>query len=149
MTGLSNRRHFEHELEKQVTLQTASTGSTQTSALLVLDLDNFKYVNDSHGHAVGDSVLLQVARTLRSQLRASDVVARLGGDEFVVLLRDVGPDRATAIARSLLDALRAARFSLEDGDSRHASDEGVGRGEGPRRNRRDGPVTHRQRRPCH
>jgi len=112
LTGVSNRRHFEGELEKEVDL---TVQLRRSSALLVLDLDNFKYVNDSHGHAVGDSVLLQVARTLRARLRGSDVVARLGGDEFAVLLRDVLPDRAAAIARSLLDEVRAARFPIEDG----------------------------------
>jgi diguanylate cyclase (GGDEF)-like protein len=112
LTGMSNRRHFEGELENEAAL---TVQLARSSALLVLDLDNFKYVNDSHGHAVGDSVLLQVARILRGRLRASDVVARLGGDEFAVLLRDVVPDRAATIARNLLDEVRAARFPLEDG----------------------------------
>jgi diguanylate cyclase (GGDEF)-like protein len=112
LTGMSNRRHFEGELENEAAL---TVQLARSSALLVLDLDNFKYVNDSHGHAVGDSVLLQVARILRARLRASDVVARLGGDEFAVLLRDVAADRAASIARNLLDEVRAARFPLEDG----------------------------------
>jgi diguanylate cyclase (GGDEF)-like protein len=112
LTGVSNRRHFEVELEKEVTV---TQRLQRSSALLVLDLDNFKFVNDSHGHAVGDSVLLRVARMLRARLRSTDVVARLGGDEFAVLLRDVRPDRAAAIARSLLEDVRDARFPLEGG----------------------------------
>ena len=112
LTGVSNRRHFEGELESEVLL-TTSLG--RSSALLVLDLDNFKYVNDSHGHAVGDSVLLQVAHMLRKTLRASDVVARLGGDEFSVLLRDVTPELAEDIARKLLDQVRSASFTIEGG----------------------------------
>jgi diguanylate cyclase (GGDEF)-like protein len=112
LTGVSNRRHFEGELAKEVAL-TASL--ERSSALLVLDLDNFKYVNDSHGHAVGDSVLLQLARTLQGRLRTTDVVARLGGDEFAVLLRDVLPEKAAGIARNLLDEVRSARFPLEGG----------------------------------
>ena len=112
LTGVSNRRQFEHELEREVAL-TLRPG--RSSALLMLDLDNFKYVNDSHGHAAGDSVLVQVAGMLRARLRSTDVVARLGGDEFAVLLREVTSARADAIARSLLDDVRTARFSLEGG----------------------------------
>ena len=117
LTGLSNRRHFEHELEKVVALQTASAGSTETAALLVLDLDNFKYVNDSHGHAVGDGVLQKIAILLEQRLRASDVIARLGGDEFAILLRNVAVSRAPSIARDLGDAIRGSRFTLETGQS--------------------------------
>jgi diguanylate cyclase (GGDEF)-like protein len=112
LTGVSNRRHFESELEHEVA---RPARDRRSSALLVLDLDNFKYVNDSHGHAVGDCVLIQVARMLRSGLRGVDVVSRLGGDEFAVLLRDVTCARAEAIARDLLDQVRAARFPLEGG----------------------------------
>ena len=112
LTGVSNRRHFESELEHEVALPARDRRS---SALLVLDLDNFKYVNDSHGHAVGDSVLIQVARMLRAGLRGVDVVSRLGGDEFAVLLRNVTCARAEAIARDLLDQVRGARFPVEGG----------------------------------
>jgi diguanylate cyclase (GGDEF)-like protein len=125
LTGLSNRRHFEEELEREVALRTGSTRSLRTSvqpsgrtsALLVLDLDNFKYVNDSHGHAVGDVVLQRIATLLTERLRAEDVVARLGGDEFAVLLRNVSATRAPAIARDLGDAIRGSRFALETGQS--------------------------------
>jgi diguanylate cyclase (GGDEF)-like protein len=117
LTGLSNRRHFEQELEKEVALRISSTGSVETAALLVLDLDNFKYVNDSHGHAVGDVVLQKIARLLAERLRSNDVVARLGGDEFAVLLRNVAPSRVPVIARDLGDAIRGSRFPLETGQS--------------------------------
>jgi diguanylate cyclase (GGDEF)-like protein len=112
LTGVSNRRHFEGELELEVAL-TEQRG--HSSALFVLDLDNFKYVNDSHGHAVGDVVLIQVARMLRGRLRTTDVVARLGGDEFAVLLRHVSSERAETIAQALLDEIRAERFQIEGG----------------------------------
>jgi diguanylate cyclase (GGDEF)-like protein len=115
LTGVSNRRHFETELAREVGLTTVSTKSRRSSALLVLDLDNFKYVNDSHGHAVGDVVLQRIATLLRERLRATDVIARLGGDEFAVLLRDVRPTKVVDIARSLGDAIRTARFRVDSG----------------------------------
>lgn len=108
LTGLSNRRHFERELEREVAQHTMS-------ALLMLDLDNFKYVNDSHGHAVGDVVLQRIAILLTGRLRADDIVARLGGDEFAVLLRNVPATRVPAIAHDLADAIRSSRFALEAG----------------------------------
>lgn len=77
-------------------------------ALLFLDLDRFKPINDTLGHQAGDAVLCEVARRLRHVLRKSDTVARMGGDEFVVLLPDIaGRDAAAAVARKLLDALDA------------------------------------------
>jgi len=112
LTGVSNRRHFECELEREVA---RSRMRGRHCALLILDLDNFKFVNDSHGHAVGDAVLIKVAQILRDGLRGTDVVARLGGDEFAVLLRDVAAERAGTIAATLLDRVRAARFSLDGG----------------------------------
>ena len=114
LTGLWNRRHFEQEVEREVTRTTESTDAPGTSALLVLDLDNFKYVNDSHGHAVGDVVLQHVAALLTEQLRTTDVIARLGGDEFAVLLRNIPATRVLAIAGKLGDAIRGSRFSIEN-----------------------------------
>lgn len=104
LTELLNRRGFERELKRSV----AYVKRYGTSAALIyLDLDSFKPVNDRHGHAAGDAVLRAVAAALGGEVRASDVVARLGGDEFVVLLWNVsGPD-AAAKAAALEQAIYA------------------------------------------
>ncbi|MDP9221177.1 MAG: amino acid permease [Actinomycetota bacterium] len=112
LTAVSNRRHFKAELDAEVA---ATARSGQSAALLVLDLDNFKYMNDSHGHAVGDAVLRRIADTMKKRLRITDVIGRLGGDEFAVLLRNVNAAQAEVIARDLLDAIRATRVMLESG----------------------------------
>ncbi len=84
LTGLANRwmfgQHFEQAIQR-------ANRSGRPLALLLLDLDDFKGINDAHGHAVGDQVLMEVARRLRGALRAGDVLARLGGDEFTILMR--------------------------------------------------------------
>src|SRR6516165_2251553 len=86
LTGILNRRGFERELKRII----ADLDRYRTrAALIYLDLDDFKSVNDRNGHAAGDAVLRQVATTLRRNVRASDSVARLGGDEFAVLLRNM------------------------------------------------------------
>jgi diguanylate cyclase (GGDEF)-like protein/PAS domain S-box-containing protein len=82
LTGLSNRKGFELQLSAVL----ARREEGHSAAVLMLDLDGFKPVNDTHGHAAGDAVLVAVAQALTSQVRASDVVARMGGDEFAVLL---------------------------------------------------------------
>lgn len=105
LTGLANRwqflQHFEQAIHR-------SRRSGQMLALFLLDLDEFKNVNDSHGHAAGDQVLIEVARRLRGSLRAGDVIARLGGDEFTVLLPDVPSlEHALAVAQKLQHSLQA------------------------------------------
>ena len=77
-------------------------------ALLAIDLDGFKAVNDMHGHPAGDAVLKAAASRISGLLRESDVVARLGGDEFAVLLDEVGLDDARHVASKLIDALSAS-----------------------------------------
>jgi diguanylate cyclase (GGDEF)-like protein len=104
LTELLNRRGFERELKRSV----AYVKRYGTSAALIyLDLDGFKSVNDRHGHAAGDAVLKAVAAALLAHVRASDVVARLGGDEFVVLLWNVGGPAAAAKAAALEQALHS------------------------------------------
>jgi diguanylate cyclase (GGDEF)-like protein len=93
-----NRRGFERELKRSIAF-VARYGTE--AALVYIDLDGFKAVNDRHGHRAGDAVLKAVARQLSSKVRASDVVARLGGDEFAVVLWNVGIDLATAKACDL------------------------------------------------
>lgn len=101
LTGLPNRRAFHHRLEE---MAMAGTVSGEPFALLLLDLDGFKQVNDTHGHDAGDAVLKVQSERMRGVLRASDMVARLGGDEFTVLLRQ-GLDGATAVAGKLIDGV--------------------------------------------
>jgi diguanylate cyclase (GGDEF)-like protein len=102
LTDLLNRRSFERELKRSV----AYVKRYGTSAALVyLDLNGFKPVNDRHGHAAGDAVLKAVAAALVRQVRASDLVARIGGDEFVVLLWNVSGPAAAAKAAALEQAI--------------------------------------------
>ncbi len=104
LTELLNRRGFERELKRSLAYLKRYGAS---AALLFIDLDHFKPVNDRHGHAAGDAVLKAVAATLTRNVRASDVVARLGGDEFVVLLWNVTGTAAAAKAVALENAIAA------------------------------------------
>lgn len=103
LTGLANRVLFRDHLERALAWRRRSRSGV---ALLFLDLDDFKEVNDSFGHAAGDRVLVEVARRLSETVRAEDVAARQGGDEFTVLLARVrGPDEAAASAARLIEEL--------------------------------------------
>ncbi len=106
LSGLFNRRRFEEELKRE--LARAGRYAADHSAVLSIDIDNFKGINDSAGHAAGDAVLAHVAGVLAHRSRASDVVARLGGDEFAVLLSSVGPDDARTAAEQLLGEIRSS-----------------------------------------
>ena len=102
LTDVLNRRGFERELKRSL----AYVKRYGTSAALIyLDLDGFKPVNDRHGHAAGDAVLKAVAAALTRSVRASDVVARVGGDEFAVLLWNVEEAAAAAKAAALESAV--------------------------------------------
>jgi diguanylate cyclase (GGDEF)-like protein len=108
LTGLPNRAHFEARLEE---VCRAHQGEPGGFALLFLDLDGFKAINDDHGHATGDAVLREAAVALKSSLRDADLIARLGGDEFVVLLpslRDAEHD-VQLISASIQGALGRPR----------------------------------------
>jgi diguanylate cyclase (GGDEF)-like protein len=104
LTELLNRRGFERELKRSIAYVKRYGAS---AALVYLDLDGFKPVNDRHGHAAGDAVLKAVAAALVGHVRASDVVARLSGDEFVVLLWNVDGAAAAAKAAALERAVYA------------------------------------------
>ncbi|HET6867006.1 MAG TPA: EAL domain-containing protein [Solirubrobacteraceae bacterium] len=105
LTGLFNRRRFDEELKREL----ARAGRyAEHSAVLSIDIDNFKGINDSAGHAAGDAVLCHVAGVLDHRSRASDVVARLGGDEFAVLISAVGEREARTVAEHLLTEIRSS-----------------------------------------
>jgi diguanylate cyclase (GGDEF)-like protein len=102
LTGLHNRRSFEQFLEREVE-KTRRTGSR--FALLILDVDHFKMINDRHGHAAGDEILRTVGRILTATSRKIDCCARLGGDEFSILLPETGEGDAPFVVRRLQRAL--------------------------------------------
>jgi len=103
LTGLPNRAMFSERAREAVT---HARRHEKTAALLFLDLDNFKQVNDTLGHDVGDALLKLIAARLRASVRGDDFVARIGGDEFCVLLQDIGdPREAAAVAQKLIHEL--------------------------------------------
>jgi len=108
LTGLPNRRALYAEERARLV-----EPLHRRQALLMLDLDNFKEVNDSLGHHAGDRLLVQVGARLKEHLRTGDVLARLGGDEFAVLLEDAGVEQAAEVASTLRSAL-AEPFDVED-----------------------------------
>lgn len=109
LTGLLNRRGFGPIVDD---CMTRNARYQQTAALIVVDLDNFKAVNDICGHECGDLLLIAVAAALRRSVRQSDAVARTGGDEFAVLLPDVDARIATRVAQQLVDAVRSETREL-------------------------------------
>lgn len=115
LTGLLNRRGFLKALERSL----AYARRYRTSAaLLFLDLDGFKAVNDRHGHAAGDWVLGRVGRMIAGAVRASDVAGRVGGDEFTVILWNLDETQARTKARALETLISDSDFS--QGGKRHA-----------------------------
>ena len=102
LTGLGNRRFFDDSFNKTVQLAKRNNDSC---ALILLDLDNFKQVNDNAGHSAGDDILLAVADTLREMLRCTDSLFRFGGDEFAVLLSGQDTNSAELVARRLVRAV--------------------------------------------
>jgi diguanylate cyclase (GGDEF)-like protein/PAS domain S-box-containing protein len=103
LTGLANRAHFQHFLDRAVA---RSDRSEQPMAVLFLDMDNFKYVNDTFGHEAGDILLQTAANRISGRVRSGDMVARLGGDEFAVALLDVAEEsNAAAVAEGILEAV--------------------------------------------
>lgn len=101
LTGLGNRRYFDESISDLAT----SPRVEPNMALLCLDLDDFKEVNDTRGHATGDKVLQHVAEALRSHVRADDSIFRIGGDEFVILFKSVPKERVIAVGREIIDNL--------------------------------------------
>jgi diguanylate cyclase (GGDEF)-like protein/PAS domain S-box-containing protein len=111
LTGLINRRELEVRLKRAIR---GARAERRRHVLLYLDLDEFKVVNDTCGHLVGDEMLKQITALLRSRVRRSDVLARLGGDEFGVLLEDCPLDQARQIAEEMRRTVKEFRFCWRD-----------------------------------
>jgi diguanylate cyclase (GGDEF)-like protein/PAS domain S-box-containing protein len=122
LTGLVNRREFENRMERAL----KSAKARETSyALCVLDLDQFKIVNDTCGHSAGDALLGQVGALLKSKVRWRDTLARLGGDEFGILLESCSLDEAMRTAEALREAVRNFKFTWEERTFRLGASIGV------------------------
>jgi diguanylate cyclase (GGDEF)-like protein/PAS domain S-box-containing protein len=122
LTDLLNRRRFEDELARE---SERSARYRSGGAVLLMDLDDFKHVNDTYGHVWGDEVLRGVARLLLSRVRSTDVVARLGGDEFAILLPEADRVRAVKLAEELLEVLRGYSVETDTGTITVATSIGV------------------------
>ncbi|MDH3235753.1 MAG: PleD family two-component system response regulator [Alphaproteobacteria bacterium] len=109
LTGLYNRRYFDTHFETQIR---HAADSGKSLALLMLDLDRFKTINDTHGHNVGDEVLRETARRLASNLRTVDMVARFGGEEFAIVMPDTTPEIALSAAERLRARIGDTPFSV-------------------------------------
>lgn len=126
LTGLPNRRMFMDRMAKAVGRCRERAGC---GALIFIDLDNFKTLNDTHGHDVGDDYLVQVAKQLKACVRTDDTVARIGGDEFVVILEGAGDDYAHTSRTAIMTAhkvLAAMRDDFEIGQFKHRSSASLG-----------------------
>ncbi len=110
LTGLYNRREFASQLDALAQVCDEPSAAEGPHALLYLDIDQFKLVNDHCGHASGDELLRQVADTLKQQVRASDILARLGGDEFALVLRNCPLEVAVRIANALRERIATLDF---------------------------------------
>jgi len=110
LTGLVNRLEFEHRLGQSLA---SAAEFHRHHAVLYLDLDRFKEVNDTCGHAAGDALLREIGGLLQGKLREGDTLARIGGDEFGVLLENCAPDHAGRIAESLRQAVAKVKFSWQ------------------------------------
>jgi diguanylate cyclase (GGDEF)-like protein len=120
LTGVHNRRYFESRCLEEVK---AAQRSGESLVCLLLDVDHFKRINDSHGHPAGDAVLRQIGQIIRGQLRGNDVVARYGGEEFVLLLPDTPLDGGIDTADRIRLAIAAAAMPVqgEHGETLHVT----------------------------
>jgi diguanylate cyclase (GGDEF)-like protein len=110
LTELANRRQFEAAMRRHIA---SAREQGQQHAVLYIDLDQFKVVNDTCGHAAGDTLLKQLARALAARMRQADTLARLGGDEFGILLEGCDPLHAQRVAAQVLSTIRAFRFAWD------------------------------------
>jgi diguanylate cyclase (GGDEF)-like protein len=109
LTGVANRRHFEARADVEIA---AARRNGQPLAIVVIDIDHFKHVNDSYGHAIGDAVLQRFARVVEYHVRPSDLIARIGGEEFALLLPHSDQESGVAVAERVRTAVAAEPFKV-------------------------------------
>lgn len=122
LTGAFNRRYLEHAIAEQLEIaknisdptQSRQPTATKGAALLYLDIDYFKALNDTYGHAIGDRALIEFTQHVSRTVRDFDVVARVGGDEFVVLLKDISPEDAQKVREKVNEAVANVKVPAID-----------------------------------
>jgi diguanylate cyclase len=115
LTQLANRKHFDEKLDEMIKFHQRYN---EPLSLLMIDLDNFKAINDTHGHQAGDRILKGVAFKIKSALRESDFLARFGGDEFALILIKAGAQAAADVAWKLCTNMQESRFLLDKNELR-------------------------------
>ncbi|MBU1195460.1 MAG: GGDEF domain-containing protein [Proteobacteria bacterium] len=111
LTSLINRRGLEKRLELE---RIRARQNNSSFSIIMVDIDHFKTVNDTHGHLVGDSLLKSIAQLLKTHLRKNDIAARYGGEEFLILLTETGIDGAMAVGEKIRKALSAKEWKVKD-----------------------------------
>jgi len=111
LTGIWNRRYLWERLEEEIS---KARRFNQTVSCLMIDIDNFKVINDTYGHITGDTVLIEIARILKTQCRNHDLLARFGGEEFVMVLQQTNLENAAQLAHRLVKATERHPFSTEN-----------------------------------
>ena len=112
LTGLHNRRYMEVHLKS---LTDAAKSSGRPLSVVVVDVDKFKIINDTHGHDAGDNVLREVARRLQRNTRGIDLACRLGGEEFVIVMPDTGMERARQVGERVRECIAGEPFQADQG----------------------------------
>lgn len=113
LTDAYTRRYFLSKVNERLSRENASTA---VDSVVLLDVDNFKRINDQHGHPVGDAVLRAISQTCRNSLREKDIFARYGGEEFVLLLQDATPQQALDVAERIRLAIHQIRVQAPNGE---------------------------------
>lgn len=134
LTGLYNRRYADQHLA-QIAKQSAETG--RDFALMILDIDHFKQINDTHGHPVGDEVLRTLAQRLQRNLRGVDLLARLGGEEFLIVMPNTGQDTAQSAADRIRRLINDSPFDVDNNRKRLTISVSIGLAMGPQANQRE------------
>nr|WP_281500648.1 GGDEF domain-containing protein [Kordiimonas marina] len=111
LTGLYNRRYFRQRLDEQMA---TAVRESEPVSLVYFDIDHFKHINDAHGHAAGDAVLIGLSRHIGNILRHNEIFARVGGEEFVVMVAIGGLDQATQLAERIMKAVRTLKIAVDD-----------------------------------
>jgi diguanylate cyclase (GGDEF)-like protein len=128
LTGIPSRRFAMAKIDDLLRSR-GGAPSQPAGCLAVLDIDNFKYINDRFGHSVGDAVLKDFATTLHNRVRKTDVLGRVGGEEFVLILPDATPEDALAIVGQMLEAVRHSRPVAEQQSFRYTFSAGIASGD--------------------